>query len=384
MINRIVALFLFLIFTNLVIAQTVKVHDINYQLMPNAKAIVIEGNYKGHINIPEKISYQNKTYTVEEIGYAAFNESAGLLSIKLPNTIHTIRQRAFGECKSLKEIRIPVSVTRIDGAVFSNCIGLKSIHIPENVASIGQYAFSRCESLQAIEVDKNNKHFSSSDGILYDKEMKTLIKIPDTRTSYEFPISVTSFATESFEGNKHLRSVNLSDAIKRIPNHAFANCSSLKTFKIPSNVESIGLFAFNGCSEVESFVVDNSNQYYSSADGILYNYDKTTLIKCPAVKTKVNVQESVTKIEAFSFLGCKKMEEVTLPENVSEIGMSAFAQCDALTAVKFLSKKHVNIADGIFPGRTKAVTVFVRKELIPGYKASNSLAVKELNYQALK
>lgn len=378
-------LFIILCFISLshfAFGQTIEIDKISYQLMPNAKAVVIQGNYEGHISIPEKITYQNQEYTVEEIGYAAFNESSGLLSVKLPNTIHTIRQRAFEDCKALKDINIPVSVTQIDATAFTNCKLLTSINIPENVAFIGQYAFSGCERLTSIEVDKNNQHFTSLDGVLYDKEIKTLIKLPDTRAFYEFPDSVTSFVTESFEGNKNITKVDLPDAVKSIPNHAFVNCAALKDFHIPANVEWIGLSAFNGCDAIESFIVDEHNQHFSSVDGILYNYDKTILIKCPETKSEVMIEKSVTKIEPWAFFRCKKLTEITLPENVTTIGMSAFVQCDALKTLKILSIKPVDIQMGIFAGRTKAVTVLVPEESISFYRNSNNLDVKELNYHA--
>lgn len=374
--------FLFLIsLSHFAFGQTIEIDNISYQLIQNSKAVVVQGNYEGHISIPEKITYQNRKYTVEEIGYAAFNESSGLLSVKLPNSIHTIRQRAFGDCKALKDINIPVSVTRIDASAFTNCKVLTSINIPENVAFVGQYAFSGCESLTAIEVDKNNQHFTSLDGVLYDKEIKTLIKLPDTRAFYEFPDSVTSFVTESFEGNKNITKIDLPDAVNSIPNHAFVNCSALKVFHIPANVEWIGLSAFNGCDTMESFIVDERNQHFSSVDGILYNYDKTILIKCPETKSEVTIEKSVTKIESWAFFRCKKLTEIILPENVTTIGMSAFVQCDTLKIVKILSKKQVDIQMGIFAGRKKAVTVLVPEESISFYKNSNSLDVKELNYQ---
>lgn len=380
--NKLYILTFLILFSHFALGQTVEVNNISYQLMPNAKAVVVQGNYEGHISIPEKITYQNQKYTVEEIGYAAFNESSRLLSVKLPNSIHTIRQRAFGDCKALKDIDIPVSVTRIDATAFNNCKLLKSIYIPENVALIGEYAFSGCENLTSIEVDKNNQHFTSLDGVLYDKEIKTLIKLPDTRTSYEFPLSVTSFVTESFESNKNITTINLPDTVKSIPNHAFLNCSSLKVFHIPANVEWIGLSAFNGCDAMESFIVDEHNQHFSSVDGILYNYDKTVLIKCPETKSEVMIEKSVTGIEAWAFFRCKKLTEITLPENVTTIGMSAFVQCDALKTLKILSKKRVDMRGSIFAGRTKAVTVLVPEESISYYKNSNNLDVKELNYQA--
>lgn len=380
--SKLYILTFFILLSVTAFGQTITIGHIHYQLMPGAKAIVVQGQYEGHITIPEKIKYQDQLYTVEEIGYAAFNEAAGLISVKLPNTIHTIRQRAFGDCKVLKEINIPSSVERLEGAVFANCTSLTSIYLPRNVAFIGQYAFSGCERLASIEVDKHNQHFTASDGILYDKEMKVLIKVPDSRASYTFPSSVTSFLTEAFEGNKNITAIDLPGTVKSIPHHAFLNCSSLRVFHIPANVDLIGLSAFNGCDAMTSFTVDERNRQYSSVDGILYNYDKTILIKCPETKSEVTIAKSVTAIESWAFFRCKKLAEITLPESVTKIGMSAFVQCDALKTLKILSGKQVDMRGSIFAGRTKAVTVLVPEAVISTYRNSSNLDIKELNYQA--
>lgn len=378
------ALLCLLISSTSALAQPVTVNNINYQLMSNGMAIVIEGKYEGHITIPKMIEYQNKEFTVDKIGYAAFNKSPKLLSVKLPGSLRTIGQRAFGDCTALKEINIPASVITIEDAAFFRCINLKSIHIGQNIIYIGESVFSRCEKLSAIEVDKKNLYFTSAEGVLYDKEMKVLIKVPDTKSLYVFPPTVVSFLSGSFEGNSNIRAIDLPDAVKSIPRNAFEDCSSLKVFRIPANVTSIGSSAFSRCHAIASFDVDEHNKNFSSADGILYNLDKTILLKCPEAKTKVQLVESIKEIDAYAFSWCRKLTEVSLPEKVEKIGMSAFVQCDALKTLKILSKKQISIQGEIFAGRTKEVTVIVHEALIPVYKSSNSLAVKELNYQALK
>lgn len=365
------------------LAQPATVNKMNYQLMPDGSAIVVEGKYEGPIIIPETIRYQGKQYTVTQIGNRAFYEASKLTAIQLPNTIQIIGKRAFGDCKALKEIYIPVSVNKIEDWAFSSCTNLKSLRIPQNVAYIGEDVFSGCEKLRSLEAADNNPYFTTLDGVLYDKDVKTLIKVPDTRSSYTFPATVTSFLGGAFQGNKNITAIDLPDSIKTIPHHAFQDCSALKSFHIPANIVFIGISAFMRCSAMESFHVEERNKNFSSQDGVLYNFDKTILIKCPERKAKVLLAESVKEIDAYAFAWCKQLTEVTLPENVAIIGMSAFVQSE-LKTLKILSKKQVNIRDELFAGRRKEVTVLVHETLIPAYKSSNSLAVKELNYQPLR
>jgi len=383
MIYRLIAFLIFLMHSIITLAQPATVNKINYQLMPDGSAMVVEGKYAGHITIPETISYQGKEYVVQQIGNRAFYEASKLTAVQLPNTIQIIGRRAFGNCNALKEINIPVSVNKIEDWAFAKCANLESIRIPQNVAYIGEDVFSRCEKLRSIAADGNNPHFTTLDGVLYDKEMKTLIKVPDTRSSYAFPATVTSFLGGAFEGNKNITAIDLPDSIKTIPHHSFQDCSALKVFHIPANIVFIGMSAFMRCSAMESFHVEERNKNFSSQDGVLYNFDKTILIKCPEKKAKVQLAERVQEIDAYAFAWCKQLAEVTLPESVTKIGMSAFVQSE-LKTLKILSKKQVEIRDEIFAGRKKEVIVLVPEALIPIYKSSNSLAVKELNYQPLK
>ncbi|MBN2162024.1 MAG: hypothetical protein JXR25_07025 [Pontiellaceae bacterium] len=56
-----------------------------------------------------------------------------------------------------------------------------SIRIPKTVATLPFDSFSGCPHLAAFEVDPENQHYSSLDGVLFDKGMTRLIKYPTTK-----------------------------------------------------------------------------------------------------------------------------------------------------------------------------------------------------------
>ena len=361
--------------------KEITVDNINYYLTQNLTATVIKGNYNGNISIPEFVKYQGQNYTIQEIGYGAFENSSELISVKLPATIKTIGGRAFENCEKLKSINIPSSVENIQQAVFFKCKMIDSIHIPESVAIIGEYAFSYCESLKAITVDKNNRHFSSLDGVLYDKDFKTVIKIPETKTQYTHPKTVENLKSEAFENCKYLTSVEIPQKVKTIPQNAFDNCLALTKINIHKDVESIGLFAFSNCKSLKAINVENENRYYSSVDGVLYNFDKTILIRFPASKSHITIEKNTEKIESKAFTDCQNLEELVIPENVRTIGWAAFAQSHSLKNVKILSKEKIDFQMGAFSTIKNSVIIWVPKEVIELYQKSNSLEVKELNYK---
>ncbi|MDE7120982.1 MAG: leucine-rich repeat domain-containing protein, partial [Oscillospiraceae bacterium] len=97
--------------------------------------------------------------------------------------------------KKADSVEIPAEldnlpVTEIAESAFAKCTALQKIFIPESVTTIGQNAFSL--GIAEIEVFGDNPVFSSSDGVLFDKEQKILIEYPDChpRTNYTVPDSV--------------------------------------------------------------------------------------------------------------------------------------------------------------------------------------------------
>ena len=74
-------------------------------------------------------------------------------------------------------------VTSIADRAFWNCTSIKSITIPTSVTSIGKRVFGYCYNLASINAD-NNLNYSSVDGVLFDKNIKTLICYPAGKTAF--------------------------------------------------------------------------------------------------------------------------------------------------------------------------------------------------------
>ena len=262
----------------------------------------------------------------------AFSDCSNLTSVIIGNSVTTIGDTSFGACTGLKTITIPNSVTALIESTF-NGSGLTTITIPYSVTSIGYGAFFACHSLTAIHVDNNNTVYSSDDGVLLNKEKNTIIQYPGGKTgAYTIPASVTTIGLTSFMDSQGLTSVSIGNSVTSIGNGAFSYCPVLKSVSIGYSVNSIGGGAFFYCDVLTTINVDESNAVYTSESGVLFNKDKTTLIKYPDGKTGAyTIPSSVTSIVNGAFEHCSFLSSVIIPNSLTSIG--SFSNCTSLTSI---------------------------------------------------
>ena len=121
--------------------------------------------------------------------------------------------------------------------------------------------FYRCSSLTSIEVDENNSNYSSTNGILFNKEKTRLILYPDGKknTEYTVPSSVTSIGDSAFRECRSLSSIEIPEGVTSIGAYAFCECTSLSSIEIPSSVTSIGSDAFRGANLIMCVATGTEN-----------------------------------------------------------------------------------------------------------------------------
>ena len=236
---------------------------------------------------------------------------------------------------SAANVTIPAGVTAIGDEAFRNNGYVISVTIPEGVISIGYNAFSTCRNLTSIIVDTRNSAYSSVDGVLFNKDKTILITYPEARGGvYTIPTGVITIGNYAFTNGKLTR-VIIQEGVISIGDSAFFNCYGLLLITIPSSVTSIGDSAFDLCTELYSITVDTRNSVYSSVDGILFNKNRTILIKYSGGKleTTYTIPAGVTSIGKSAFQSCYNITSVAIPEGVISIGNGAFWHCRNLESV---------------------------------------------------
>jgi len=173
--------------------------------------------------------------TVEEMRTWLLNQPANgsyIIKLNIDNIDDFTKLRMVLINADNKYINLDLSggfITSIPENAFISCATLTGITIPNTVTSIVGSAFSGCYNLNAINVSAANIAYSSTDGVLYNKNKTTLVAYPSVKDSYTIPNNVIS-----------------------IDRYAFDGCAGLISVNIPASVNYIGSYAFNGCTNLIS------------------------------------------------------------------------------------------------------------------------------------
>jgi hypothetical protein len=129
--------------------------------------------------------------------------------------------------------------------------------------------------------------------------------------------------------------------------------------------------------------VEEDNLYYKSIDGVLYDYNVTTILYYPANSSttifeipssvsiiggflfyysvnlvSVIIPDHITVIEEYAFYNCTSLTDVILPSSLVTIGSHAFFNCDSLTGV-IIPESVENIGSLAFDG-SSSLTLYVK------------------------
>lgn len=169
--------------------------------------------------------------------------------------------------------------------------GVSSITLPATLSSdtsLPSQFFQEANTLTEIIVPESNTVYCSQDGVLYTKDMTTLIKYPAAKEgdSFTLPGEVKQLYYEAFYGNKNLTTIN---GLTQIT--SFRNNDSDGVFSKCEKLEEIDLSGLT-CSTLSAYTIRNSK----------------------ALK-KVTLSSNITTIEFACFQSLSNLVEVHFKSN---------------------------------------------------------------------
>ncbi len=188
------------------------------------------------------------------------------------------------------------------------------IYIGKDVQYIADSSFYYCKQLRAVFVDEENPYFTSVDGVLFTKDMKTLILHPilngqwkveqglaETPDTFVIPEGVENVGNFSFYKNTDLVHLTFPSTLKTIGDMSFFGCGNMWSIWLPEGLESIGADAFSYCGSISPVM------YIPSTVKFIDDY---AFFSCGGISTM--------------YMGAKSEEEIEfgeswLPKNVLKV-----------------------------------------------------------------
>lgn len=162
--------------------------------------------------------------------------------------------------------------------------------------------------------------------------------------------------------------------VKEIAESAFSNMLFIKEIVIPANVETIGNACLAGCTRLEKVTVPfvgnkatgnvNSKKTFAYLFGVseatgatssTIKYNATGSFTCYIPDSLKTIVLTGNTVSDYAFYGLSKVEEIVLPDTVTEYGAYAFSNCSSL--YKFTVGTAVTkIGEGAFNACTSFVS----------------------------
>ncbi|MDR1907423.1 MAG: leucine-rich repeat domain-containing protein [Holosporales bacterium] len=264
---------------------------------------------------------------VSKIGKYAFACCSELAEVEIPRGVNTIEKGAFSECNKLSKIILPYGVTKLGGKAFANCKELIEVTIPGSVRTIEDGAFYGCSKLSNLVLGNGIQVIGKNAFA----DCKELMEV-------EIPKTIKEISYCAFYGCDKLSGLFLCGDISNIGAYAFAYCRGLTRVRIPGSVKQIGDSAFVGCYNLMRLDLGDGI-YRIGENAFSYCYGLTRVEIPGSVRefgdcafyncnnlTHLVLRDGIEIIEDlnFTFADCFSLEEVEIPETITEIDPSAF------------------------------------------------------------
>ncbi len=245
------------------------------------------------------------TGCTEQLGLSISGNSE--ITYKIKDDVAIVKEAP--NLSTITEITIPdeyegYPVKEIADFSVVNLENVAVINIGKNVETIGEWAFTNNQKLTEFSVDEENEYFCDVDGVLFTKDMKTLIAYPPAKG-----LETTTLKDENGkEYSAEVMEYVIPDTVETIRTKAFYKCTKITSLTIGSNVKSIEEKALFRCSSLKELVLPDTLQFIGK-DAFAY---------CSSV-TETVIPASVTQIDDYAFYNCVLLTKIAVENEESNI-----------------------------------------------------------------
>lgn len=144
------------------------------------------------------------------------------------------------------------------------------------------------------------------------------------------PDTVTTIGNNAFEGCYNLNYINLEN-VKTVNHAAFKNCTNLKSINFPTSITTINESAFENCTNLE-VDLNLPNLTTMTAMSVFNGSGITSISSLGHISKMYNNSGYYGP-----FKGCKKLTEITLPNELIDLNGGWFRDCTSLTTIHWNS-----------------------------------------------
>lgn len=230
--------------------------------------------------------------------------------------------------ENVKSLVIGDEITKVTSYMFTDFDNLTTVYLGSGLEEIAVSAFDFSDNIENFYVAEDNQHFTAVNGILYNKDMTSILRYPTARQGgFSIPEAVTTIGGGAFEQCFHLTDIVIPETVTSIGVNAFSQCFKLTNVIIPASVTTIYDSAFFDCDGLTEIILpDNVTKLGSHAFAYCDNV------------TRLRLSENLKTIPAYAFCGLTSLTHLTLPRNLYEIKSNGFSECTSLQSVIMFNK----------------------------------------------
>ena len=260
--------------------------------------------YKGDIVIPETFELNGVTYTVIATGANAFLDCRELTSLTLPATCVTIGRNSFKGCTALTNDPVPPTATSVGNGYLQGCTSITEVTVPAGIK--GTFTAQNWEGMTSLKkitfTDSPNAFKITVQAFVLN--LGTGVASPIEEIYFGRNLDESTGSYMPFRGIKTLKKVTFGGNFTNIDGEMFQGCTGLTEviYNEGVNVTSVGAGAFANCTSLKS----------------------------------LTIPETITSIPDRLCYGAKALTSITMSDNVTSIGATAFYN-SGLTSFNFPS-----------------------------------------------